>query len=515
MQRAKLGDLIIDRGARSVLRGDETLQLNGLTFDFLMAMVDAAPNLASFDLLMEKVWRRQVVTPETMAQRASMLRRSLSPDGKGEGYFEAVRGIGYRLTAPVSDAMSAPVPSGSASLPIRTVQTIAVMPFENLSGDPEQDFFCDGLVEDITTALSHVRGLLVISRNSTFTFKGTTASVREITDRLNVGWLLVGSVRRAGDRVRVSVQLVDTATEQTHWSRKFDGRLEDVFDLQDDLTTEIARELDIELVSGEEGRRRHLRHGSPQSAEILYKGIYHHYAYDRTSFDMALDCFEAFIRREPDSMNGYIWKAMAYGFAVVVQWVDPQSAVPVLLSCAGKIAEIDRNDPQAHLAQAYASVFSGKVLEALNAAESASKAAPNLDEAWFMTSWLQMMAGEPEKSITSMTRAIRLSPVVPATRLGVLATAYRNAGRFEESIQVFQSVIENYPDFVWAHTGLATTYGLAGNDRAAAHEVEIALKMDPTYTVERFTTPDLYLDKSVMQASAAVLRKAGMPSNSG
>lgn len=508
----KVGDLVVDRGARSVYRGDETLRLNGLTFDFLTALIDAAPNVATFDALTDTVWRTQIVTPETIAQRASMLRRGLGANDNSESYFEVVRGIGYRLVPSVESEV--PASTSSSEISYRTSQTIAVMPFENLSNDPDQEFFCDGLVEDLIGALSQVRGLLVISRNSTFTFKRGETDVRDIADRLNVSWLLIGSVRRSGNRVRVSAQLVDTATEQMAWSNKFDGVLEDVFDLQDELTTEIVKALDIELVSGEEGRLRLSRNFSTQAREILYRGIYHHYAYERSSFDKAMDYFDQFVAMEPNSIVGYVWRVIALGFAGVVQWVSPAELLPQLHANLEKIFAIDPKDPQGLVGVIYPKVFSGDVSEAKAAVQEATQIAPNLDEAWFLLSWCEMLSGDSERAITSMTRAIRLSPVVPATRLGVLATCYRNAERYDESEQTFLSVIENYPDFVWAHTGLAITYGLAGNLDGARKQVALAIKKDPTYTVERYTSPDLYIDKSVMRTCGEMLKQAGMPSAS-
>ncbi|MEL6831183.1 MAG: tetratricopeptide repeat protein [Pseudomonadota bacterium] len=506
-QRIRVDDLIVDRGARSAFRGHETLRLSGLTYDFLLAMIETAPNVTTFDYLMKRVWKQHVVSPENISQRAYMLRKALASDTRDAEYFEVVRGVGYRLLTPAM-----PVPVSKTGIAFRTVQTIAVMPFENLSGDEDQEFFCDGLVEDVTAALARVRGLLVIARNSSFTFKGKNPSIRLVADRLNVDWLLRGSIRRAGNRIRVFAELVETASERSSWSRTFDGVISDVFDLQDSLTAEIAKSLDIELVSGEAGRQRLSRYTTPEAGDALYKGMYFHYAYELSHFERSLAEFDRFIELEPNSVLGYAWKVMCLGFAVVVQWVDPAETLPKLNALVQRIFTLDANDPNALMGSVYVKNFSGDVLGAESAASEATRVAPNLDEAWFLLSWCQMLAGRPQESIVSMTRAIRLSPVVPATRLGVLATAYRNAGRYEESANVFVSVIENYPDFVWAHTGLATTLGLSGNLEGAREQVELALRKDPTYTVERFVNPDFYVDKSIMKASGEVLSRAGMPS---
>ena len=390
-------------------------------------------------------------------------------------------------------------------------KSLAVLPFSNLSGDPEQEYFSDGLVDDIITDLSLIPGLLVISRHSTFTYKGTAADARAVGRELNVNYVLQGSVRRSGDQLRVTAQLVECATGENIWSKRYDRNIEDIFKLQDDLTSEIVTAMDVELVSGEQGRYQRQRYRSEKAGEALYRGIYHHHQFERTAMNAARRYYEELIELEPDSVLGYVWLVSAWSFALLVRWASPEKALPIMKENIDKALAIDANDPQALIGDTYYSVLCGDLDHGLEAAGKAVQVAPSVEEAWFALGWAQMLDGATNSAIRCLERSARLCPVMRRVHWGVLGTAYRNAGRYEEAIETFKGCIRRFPDFVYGHSGLAVAYGLNGDDELAAREVAEVLRQDPTYTIERFTNPNLYRDKSIMDVSAEALRKAGMP----
>jgi adenylate cyclase len=390
-------------------------------------------------------------------------------------------------------------------------KTLAVLPFSNLSGDPEQEYFSDGLVDDIITDLSLIPGLLVISRHSTFTYKGKAVDVRVVGRDLKVNYLLQGSVRRSDDRLRVTAQLVECMTGENIWSKRYNRNSEDIFKLQDDLTSEIVTAMDVELVSGEQGRYQRKRYRSEKAGEALYRGIFHHYKFERDAVNTARRYYEELIELEPDSVLGYVWLVSAWTFALIVRWATPEKALPIMKENIDKALAIDASDPQALIGDTYYSVLCGDLDHALEAANKAVQVAPSIEEAWFALGWSQMLDGATNSAIRCLERSARLCPVVRTVNWGVLGTAYRNAGRYEESIETFKGCIRRFPDFIYGHTGLAVAYGLSGDDELAAKEVAEVLRQDPTYTIERFTNPNLYRDKSIMESSARVLQKAGMP----
>lgn len=506
--RYQVGDLILDTGARRVLRGQESLELGTLTFDLFVALVESAPNIATYDVLAELVWSGRAVTPETIAQRASMLRRALSDSTRAPRYFRAVRGKGFRLLAEVSEENNERKVVAGAN---KARPSIAVLPFATLGDEPDQEYFADGLVEDVITDLSHVPQLLVISRQSTFTYKGTAIDVRDIAKRLGVSFVLQGSVRRNGNYIRVTAQLVDGVSGGNVWSKRYSQDIGDIFEMQDNLTGEIVAALDIQLVSGEQGRRRYNKIVSAAAREILYKGMFHYYKYERSAGEIARRLFEEFTQMEPDSVLGYVWLTNYWAFALVVQWENPAMALAALRDNVDKCFAIDENDPQARVGDTYYKAVCGDLDGALRSVNMAISVSPNLDDLWFAHGWVQMMLGDPHQAIRSLKRAMRLCPILNTLQLGVLGAAYRNAGQYDNAIETLNTCVRHFPEFVHAHAGLAITYGLMGDIEMAKREVKAVLAADPDYSIERFTTPNLYLDKTVMEEAAEVLRLAGMP----
>jgi TolB-like protein len=429
-------------------------------------------------------------------------------DAASPEYRELVAALKSRIggSKEVAPAPEKPAQRLSASQP-----SIAVLPFDDLSDARDQDYFADGLVEDIITGLSHIPQLLVISRSSTFPFKGRDVGVAEIVERLGARYLLRGSVRRAGERLRVTAQLVNGESDHVIWSKKYDRDVARIFEVQDELTDEIVSSLDIEIVSGEQGRHRRGKVNRTESIEILYKGMFEYHKYERPAGFAARAHFEEFVRREPDSLLGYVWLAMAWSFSLIVGWEKPETALSEARKNADKALAIDQNDPQALVRDAICRVLVGKLDHAIASAERAARILPNLDDAWYVLGWAQMLSGDSKAAIDSQKRAMRLCPIMHAVQLGLLATSYRNAGLYDDSIETFSECLKRFPTFVYAEAGRAVAYGMKGDLAAAKESVAAALKSDPNYTIARFTNPNLYRDKSVMENVAKVLRAAGMP----
>jgi len=420
------------------------------------------------------------------------------------GLDALIEGVRRALASMTSSAASSG-PKASQEL------SIAVLPFTNMSSDPELEYFCDGLVEDIIADLAHIPQLLVISRNATFVYKGSAETIRQIAGQLGVNYVLQGSVRRAHSQVRVTATLENARTSRTLWSARFDRDFSDAFTLQDELTGEIVTALDAEILWGEQARYRRSKISNPQAGQLLYRGLYEHYKFDRASTLIARRYFESFIELEPGSILGYVWLVTSYGFAIVVGWEDPQIALPKLKSLVDHALAIDPEDAHALVGDAQFKALMGDLEGALAAIERSVARMPNFDEAWFFRGWIQMFRGEFEDSVVSLEHANRLCPTLNSVKLGVLGTAYRNAGKYEESIQTFKLCLERYPDFLYAHTSMAVVYGLMGDLKAARREVAETLRVDPSYSIRRFVTPNLYRDPEVMEGSAEVLRSAGMP----
>jgi len=268
----RIGELLLDTGTRRVTRGGEELKLGALTFDFLLALAESAPSLVTYDDIAQRVWAGRRVSPETITQRAKMLRDALSDDAKSPRYFELIRGQGYRLVVDVEpvaaqEASPAPLQRGKTAVIMIAIvvfgfvavsmlehnvapPSVAVLPFVDLSQAGDQQYLADGIAEELINALSGLDGLDVASRTESFYYPGPTADLEEVGKKLGVSAVLEGSVRKSGREIRITVQLIEVDSGYHLWSETFDRELEDVFAIQDDIAESVAGALGVKLGVG-------------------------------------------------------------------------------------------------------------------------------------------------------------------------------------------------------------------------------------------------------------------------
>jgi adenylate cyclase len=390
--------------------------------------------------------------------------------------------------------------------------SIAVLPFANMSDDPEQEYFSDGLTEDIITDLSLIPGLFVIARNSSFTYKGKTVDVRRLGQEMGVRYVLEGSVRKSSNQLRVTAQLIESASGHHLWAKKYDRGLEDVFAVQDELTMEIVTALDVELVSGERGRHQRSRVKNATAREALYRGMAQFYKFDGASHAQAKMYFEEFTRLEPDSILGYVWQAqmcqMEIFFGRSKGKVSPLEKMEIFLE---KALKIDDRDPLALGHAGMHQLFLGNHDQSIAFAKQALAEAPGMDSPYYSLGWFQMFNGTPLEGIENLKRAMRLSPILTAPRSTILGTAYRNAGQLELAVATLENTVKRFPAFISGRVALTSCYVLVGKEQEAKREAREILRRDPAYTIARYTTPNLYRNKETMEIWAESLRKAGIP----
>ena len=416
------GEFILDFRRGALFKAGAEVKLRPKSFEVLRVLIERHGQLVSKDQLLDAVWGRTVVTEGAVTQCVIDIRRAL-----GDRSQQRVRTVprrGYIFEGQLVQVEEMPdatarSSSHGARLPeIPTIQ-IAVLPFANLSSDPDQEYFCDGLVEDITNDLAHFPQLFVVSRNAAFTFKGSVESIRQIASQLGVGFVLHGSVRKAGDHIRVIATLEDAGTARTVWANRYDRHSADAFNLQDELTREIVTALDVEILSGAQGLHRRSKFRSAAAGRLLYRGLYEHYRFDRAAALTARKYFEEFIELEPDSILGYVWLVASWGFAIVVGWEPPEVALPKLKQCVDRSLAIDPDDAHGLVGAAQLKTLAGDLDGALESAGRAVARMPNFDEAWFVRGWIQMLLGQSDEAVQSLEHSMRLCPTVNSLKLGV------------------------------------------------------------------------------------------------
>ncbi len=390
--------------------------------------------------------------------------------------------------------------------------SIAVLPFQNMSGDAEQDYFCDGLVEDIITTLSKLAGLRVIARNSSFVYKGRSVDVRNAAKQLGVRYVLEGSVRKSGNRIRITAQLIDAKDGAHLWAERYDRAVDDIFAIQDEITLVLATEMQVKLTEGEQARLRYTTTTNVEAWTYWVQGLSHfHQAVTKESHSRARFYWEKALALDPASaplnaMLGFLHGVDArFGW-----WDDRETALGKARSYADSALEIDPGNADAHMASGCVFVMRGCYDEAVADARKAVELAPGSADVAALAGFILTPSGYPEEGVIHSEKAIALSPNYPARYLGILGDANRHAGRTEQAIAAFQAYHARSPGF--GLTDLVIIYQEMGRAEEVKRTTEQLMAARPNFTIAAWLkTQFVRRDKARVEADTAALRAAGLP----
>jgi len=343
--------------------------------------------------------------------------------------------------------------------------SIAVLPFVNMSGDPEQEYFADGMVEEIITALSRIRWLFVIARNSTFTYKGQSVDVKQVGRELGVRYVLEGSVRKAGQRVRITGQLIDALTGTHLWADRFDGSLEEVFDLQDDVAFRVAGIIESTLQAAEIKRSTDRPTSDLTAYDLYLRALPNCYAWDKERISAALDLLEAAIKRDPKfgpalALAGVCHQHLEHFYAGEDSEAHRRSAIEL----ARRALQASPEDPGTVANAGFLlGVFEGAIEPAITLVDRALSLNPSFERGWRASAWLRLNAGQPDVAVEHIQTAIRLSPRFGnATDLVLIGCAHFFQRRFDDAISAYLAAREQMPKNPVLHRYLAACYAQAG-----------------------------------------------------
>src|SRR6266568_2684175 len=465
----RFDDHVLDTDRRELRRGPVLLSIEPQVFGLLAFLVSNRDRVVGKDDLLASIWGGRIVSESTLASRINAARRVVDDNGKEQRLIRTTIGKGVRFVGQVRREVSEEEPSAAYD---RSRPSIVVLPFANLSNDQEQEYFADGMVEEIITALSRIRWLFVIARNSSFTYKGRAVDVKQVGRELGVRYVLEGSVRKGGNRVRITGQLIDAETGAHLWADRFDGSLEDVFELQDKVALSVAGVIEPTLQAAEM-RRSAARPTPDLTAYDLYlRGLAVIFPVTKERLVEALGLVEQAIAIDARYGPALAWAAMCNMRLVRDSWAeDPETNRHKATHLARQALQAGENDPDVLINAAQVLAFFGEDIGAMiGLVERALALNPSFARGWFQSGALRTWAGQHDLAIEHLEISQRLSPRErTGTPLNVMGVAYFFKRRFDEAAAKLLQAIQDDPGFPIPYRALAACYAHMGRlDEARA-----------------------------------------------
>ena len=401
--------------------------------------------------------------------------------------------------------------SSESPPPLPEKPSIAVLPFANLSGDPEQEYFVDGITEQIITALSRMPRLFVIARNSTFTYKGKPVMVQQVADELGVKYVLEGSVHRLKDRVRITAQLVDAITGGHIWSSRYDRRLSDIFALQDDITFKIIEALGVKLTEGEQIKLFALGTSNLDAYLKTLESLEYFRQFTPESIILCRKKAKEAIVLDPEYPMPWAMVAWSHFIEVHLGFSKtPQESLTEAGRITQKVLTLDQKGFHGHYLMSYLYLFQSQYDKALEEIRQAKILNPNGADVTAFYGLLLRIAGKPEEAMPKFEKAIRLNPIPPAWYWHNFGHSYRQTGQYDAAIEAYKKALVINPDHFSAWTGITATYVLAGKKQEAQEAAKEILRIQPEFLLKKYKKSVMLKDKAEISRFIGALREAGL-----
>ena len=483
----------LDTDRRELRRGSERIAVEPQVFDLLVYLVQNCDRVVSKDDLIASVWHGRIVSDSTLTSRINAARKAVGDSGEDQKLIRTVVRKGLRFVGTVHAKSNGAEPAHAAgllddvreqsraglALPDRPA--IAVLPFINRGGDAEQEYFSDGISEDIITALSKLRWFFVIARNSSFTYKGKAVHLKQVADELGVRYVLEGSVRKGGDRVRITAQLNDVATGSHIWAERYDRELADVFAVQDEITEAIVAAIEPQLYAAENFRAQRKPPNSLDAWDLVMRALSHYWRVTRQDNMVAQALLEKATAVDPNYGQALGVLATSRMFSAHMGWTDLAMVAPIAERAALAAILIDSEDPWAHLALGGVYLFARRFDDCLAEFELALRLNPNFSLAQGYHGLALCYCGRWEEGNVAAHRALRLSPRDPFSAIycGIAAYAQFVGGNYDEAIRLAREGIRQRGDFVGAHRVLTAAAGMAGHGDLAKVALQELCRAQP------------------------------------
>lgn len=504
----------IDR--RELYRGAEVVSTTPQVFDLLEYLIRNRERVVSKDELINAIWSGRSVSDAALTTRMNVARNAIGDTGEAQRLIKTLPRKGFRFIGVVQEgAGKGPAVPDSRpevdepALARPNQPSIAVLPFENIGGDPEQEYFADGMVDEIITALSRFKWIFVVARNSSFAFKGKAADVKDIGRRLGVRYVLEGSVRKAAGKVRITGQLIDSLTGAHIWADRFERDLTDVFALQDEVTVAVVSAIQPRLFETELAKSVRRRSGNITAYDLYLQALRQSFTATREGMAEAIRLARRAVELDPEFARVATLAAGSHLMNVLSGYAtDPlyDGKEAVRLSRLALSLDSDDSDIWATVAVASAFVV-GDGESAIAMADRAVALNPNSQLAWSFRGWVCRVAGLWEEALRSFERAARMNPMAPVLYAG-MAVALIELRRFDEAVAAAARALRQNPAISGACAPLASALAHLGRDAEAREAAARLLEMEPGFAVAAFVARG---ERSKAKLLAEGLRKAGLP----
>jgi adenylate cyclase len=481
------GPFRLDLQGETLFRDTEPVALSKRAVALLRILLERAGALVSKDTLIEAAWPGLAIEESNLTVQIAALRRALGEAPGGEDWIVTLSRRGYRFVGPVVtksedqvpatptvDAATRPAPMMALTLPDKP--SIAVLPFDNLSGDPEQGYFADGMVEDIITALSRIRWLFVIARNSTFSYKGRAIDVRQIGKELGVMYVLEGSVRKAGNRIRITAQLLDAINGAHLWADRFDAQLADVFELQDNVASSVAGIIEPRLEAAEYRRSTQRATNDLTAYDLYLRARAQTVSWEREGIMRALDLLGQALTRDADYGLALAMAAHCHMQLSGNGWSeDRQRSRQEAVNLARRALQAAGDDPNVLVRVAHVlGHFEPDLEPAITIIDRALDLNPSFAFGWHVKGWLCLWAGQADVAVELLEKSLRLDPLRRAPATFSIGVAHFFARRLEKAAAMLRVSLQEKPNWAPCLRFLAACYahlGRLGDAQAIAEKL--------------------------------------------
>ncbi|MBR1167851.1 winged helix-turn-helix domain-containing tetratricopeptide repeat protein [Bradyrhizobium liaoningense] len=513
--RFRFENNVLDGDLRELTCEGTVVPLQPQVFDLLLYLVTQRARVVSKGDLISQIWNDRIVSDSALNSRINAARKALGDDGATQRLIKTIPRKGFRFVGEVREEVAAsparteakPAPPRAADRP-----AIAVLAFENMSGDPAQDYFGDGISEDILTALSRQRWFMVIARNSSFTYKGRAVHIRQIAEELGVRYIVEGSVRKANNRVRITAQLNDAVSGSHLWAERYDRELVDVFAVQDEITNAIAAAIEPQIHAAENFRSHRKPPASLDAWDLLMRALSHYWRVTRQDHEAAKALLARAIAIDPNYGQALSLLAVNDMFGVHLGWVELAAVAPAAEAAALKAVRCDHEDSWAHAALGSVCFSTRRLTDALSEFEQALALNPNFSLAQGYYALALSYAGRSNDSFEAAQKAIRLSPRDPSLAIyhGIAAYARFTERRYGEAIALAREAIRHRGDLTGAYRVLAVSAGMTGDGALADMALGELRRTQPGISLHWIATQLPWADERDRDHYLEGFRRAGL-----